>query len=76
MKVDSDVHREVAAVGYAAGYATCTMGVLLLSALAVRRTTVVQNLKQSSDIGPDACAADIGPDACAAVAASDAVRRP
>lgn len=59
VKVNSDVHRKAAAMGYAG----CTMGVLLLSALAVRRTAVVQNLKQSSAVGPDACADEDASDA-------------
>ncbi len=47
----------------AAGYAACTLGVLVLTGMAVRRTTVVQGLKQSSAVGPTT-----DPTAAAAVA--------
>jgi hypothetical protein len=49
----------------AAGYAACTLGVLALTGMAARRTTVVQSLKQSSAVGPatDAAAATVALDA-------------
>ena len=53
-------------VAAAAGYAACTLGVLALTGLAARRTTVVLSLKQ---ISGDSCldSGVVAPDATAAV---------
>lgn len=57
---------DVIGMATAAGYAACTLGVLALTGMAARRTTVVQSLKQSSADGA-------GADASAAASDSDAV---